>query len=201
MEKTEESFWIETYNGTRFHILDPSPDEIFIQDIAHALSMLCRFNGQCGEFYSIAQHCVHVADYVGDKIISEGSDIRFASYPDIMLRALLHDAAESYCSDVPRPWKKAIPEIKNYEDLISEVIYKKYGCSTSDIEPGLNLLADAVIREADDVMLATEARDLDMNIRNDWTLNAAPMDLEIKPMTQSYAKQSFLEMFFFFHKG
>ena len=57
--------WIQTHCGVRFNPTNPALDAIVIEDIAHALSMQCRFSGHTSEFYSVAQHCVgvsHVCD-------------------------------------------------------------------------------------------------------------------------------------------
>src|SRR5579885_2784587 len=82
--------WIQTYCGVAFYPLDPRPEEILIEDIAHALSMLCRFTGHVKRFYSVAQHCVYV---------SHRCD------PKDALWGLLHDAAEAYLNDISRPVK------------------------------------------------------------------------------------------------
>jgi hypothetical protein len=80
--------WITTYSGKRIHPLDPRPEDIGVMDIAHALSMKCRFNGHTKKFYSVAEHCVHVAS---------------KAKPEDALRALLHDAHEAYLVDLPSP--------------------------------------------------------------------------------------------------
>ena len=53
--------WITTYTGKKFHILDPDPVDVCLEDIAHALSMMCRFNGHVRRFYSVGEHCLHVS--------------------------------------------------------------------------------------------------------------------------------------------
>ena len=53
--------WIQTYSGKKFYPLDPRPEDIDIRDIAHALSLNCRFNGHCRCFYSVAEHSVGVS--------------------------------------------------------------------------------------------------------------------------------------------
>jgi hypothetical protein len=52
--------WIVTYTSKQFYITDPHPDDVDIIDIAHALSMLCRYGGHSAKFYSVAQHSVEV---------------------------------------------------------------------------------------------------------------------------------------------
>ena len=58
MKSTE---WIQTYTGVKFYPLNPCMDDIDIIDIAHSLSLQCRFTGHLSEFYSVAQHSVMVA--------------------------------------------------------------------------------------------------------------------------------------------
>ena len=59
--------WIQVYTGGQFWPLDPRPEEIHIEDIAHALALTCRFTGHCREFYSVAQHSLLVSYYVADQ--------------------------------------------------------------------------------------------------------------------------------------
>ena len=86
MKALRNGSWLQTYTGIQFWPLDPRPEEIDIQDIAHALSLLCRFNGHCQRFYSVAEHSVHVSTILA---------------PEFGLWGLLHDAAEAYLSDIP----------------------------------------------------------------------------------------------------
>lgn len=73
--------------------LDPRPEDVRIQDIAAALSKLCRFAGHCNRFYSVAEHSVLVSHEVP---------------PHLALQALMHDATEAYVVDVPRPLKHGL---------------------------------------------------------------------------------------------
>src|SRR5689334_10911717 len=77
-----------TFSGEPFWPLDPQPEDIRIVDIAHALSLQCRFNGHTKFHYSVAQHSL---------IMSFNVPLQFA------LEALLHDAAEAYIGDLIRP--------------------------------------------------------------------------------------------------
>ena len=84
--------WIQTFTGKRFHLFDPSPDEVCIEDIAHALSNICRFGGHCLTHLSVAEHSVTVSRHVR---------------PSLALPALLHDAPEAYIGDIVTPLKQA----------------------------------------------------------------------------------------------
>ncbi len=92
--------WMQTYSGRRFYPLDPRPDQIDAEDIAHALSLLCRYGGHVDRFYSVAEHCVLMSRAVA---------------PENALAALLHDATEAYVVDVPRPLKRVLEG--NYADI------------------------------------------------------------------------------------
>jgi len=96
--------WIQTAMGRQFWPMDPRPNEVFLDDIAHALSMLCRFGGHCQRFYSVAEHCVLLA--------------RAAPRP-IKRWALLHDASEAYLVDVPRPLK---PFLVGYDEAEAKIM-------------------------------------------------------------------------------
>ena len=56
--------WMQTYTGRQFWPIDPRANEVHIEDIAHALSMMCRYNGHCRTFYSVAEHSVLVSQHV-----------------------------------------------------------------------------------------------------------------------------------------
>ena len=91
--------WVFLASGRRFWIIDPRPEDIYIEDIAHGLSMICRFCGQTRKFYSVSQHSILVSKEL---------------QPQYQLGGLLHDASESYIGDIITPVKKII---KNYDEL------------------------------------------------------------------------------------
>jgi len=165
--------WVTTFTGKKFHFLDPQPEEIDIVDIAHSLSITCRFGGQCKEFYSVAEHSIRMAEIVSEKY---------------KLLALLHDASEAYLPDLPRPMKAELPEFKKMEKNILWAIWEKF-------MPGYpwGLFLD-VIKEADNILLATEARDLMANM-DDWAPLPKPLKEKIKPMKSKAVESLFLFTF------
>jgi hypothetical protein len=165
--------WITTYTGKKFHFKNPQPEEIDIADIAHALSLTCRFAGECKRFYSVAEHSVRVAEIVP---------------PKYKLRALLHDASEAYLPDLPRPMKAELPEFKTMENIILVAIWQKFIAHYPEVGE------KEIIKEADNVMLATEARDL-MDNTNDWAPLPSPLATKIEPMTSMEAELLFLFRF------
>ncbi len=163
--------WIQTWSGGRFHPFAPDPAEVRVADIAHALSLLCRFNGHCRAFYSVAEHAVRVSRAVP---------------PEHALAALLHDAAEAYVSDVPRPVRRRVPDFDAVEARILAVILERFGLPPR--------LPDAV-RAADDALLATELRDLMAPPPEPWALRAEPLPGRIEPWSPAEAERAFLARF------
>lgn len=141
--------WLETYTGLRFDLPIPRPEQIDIRDIAHALSLLCRFNGHCSRFYSVAEHCVLVAD-----TLYPASRVPLVSYMPgrISLLGLLHDAAEAYTGDLAKPVKNCIDgEWSVLESGIENAIY-----AALRIPPPTSEERE-LIKLADLAILATEA--------------------------------------------
>jgi uncharacterized protein len=113
--------WLETYCG-RFWVLDPREEDVYLEDIAHALSQMCRFTGHTRYFYSVAQHCLNML-YVSKKMKYDEK---------IQFYGLLHDSPEIFICDIPNPFKKMIPEYKKIEEGIEKVIYNSFGLPYPD---------------------------------------------------------------------
>lgn len=133
MSDIRQGDWMQTYSGRQFWPLDPRPSEVHIEDIAHALSNMCRFAGHCERFYSVAEHSVHVSHLVPR---------------DCALTALLHDATEAYCVDMPRPLKRFITGYAAVEERLWTAIADQYD---------LPHIMDSAIKYADNQMLRAEA--------------------------------------------
>ena len=120
--------WIQTYTGKKFFPLKPNPADICIEDIAHSLSMQCRFAGHSKQFYSVAQHCNAMVNCW----FPHPEQRELAKY------ALLHDASEAYLTDIPRPLKH-LPEFQFYRKAkkrLTKMIYIKFGLNP--VEPSLS---------------------------------------------------------------
>ncbi len=113
---TPKDAWMETASGGRIHIFDPQPGEIQLDDIVHALGLTCRYGGHCRVHYSVAQHSVHVADIIKKR----GGD------ETLQLQALLHDAAEAYIGDLPRPVKMWMSQFKVLDNFLTSEIMKAF---------------------------------------------------------------------------
>jgi 5'-deoxynucleotidase YfbR-like HD superfamily hydrolase len=103
---------IVTYSGRKFPILRATASDIFIEDIAHALSNICRYTGHCKKLYSVAEHSVRIAN------MCTGNTMK--------LYALLHDAPEAYLSDLSTPVKEQLPRYQEIEKYLQDVIIKRY---------------------------------------------------------------------------
>lgn len=165
--------FIKTHSGINFYPLDPRPEEILIEDIAHALSNLCRFTGHCPEFYSVAQHSAIVSRLVK---------------PQYALHALLHDASEAYICDIARPVKRE-PEMKPYLDIervLQAAIYRKFGLDEN--EPG-------DVKYVDTRILVTEACMFNMLAEDCALYDVERFDIAITPAEPKIAKQLFIDRF------
>jgi len=177
---------VQTYTGRMVDILAPQPDEILIEDIAHALANQCRFNSHTSRYYSVAQHSILVSD-----LAEELTENKQAA-----LYALLHDAHEAYLGDVVRPVRG---QLKNYDKLAATMQHAIDACSDIWIDFRWSPLAtealDQLIKACDDIALATEARDLMPG--GPWVdqIDAQPMTRIISPVSPDIAKIMFLRRF------
>lgn len=160
--------WIQTYTGKKFYPLDPQPKDICFEDIAHALANTCRYNGHSKLFYSVAEHCVRMC---------------VADLPGCPKWRLMHDAAEAYISDCPRPIKPMLSGFQGLEDRIMKVISRKFNLGEPDL---------AAVNYADNVMLATEKRDVLLPGPKWGTELPPPLDEKIHPLTNFAAEHFFI---------
>ena len=172
------SNYITTYTGTRFEPTNPRPDHIRIEDIAHALSLICRGNGHVKTFWSVGEHCICCAKEAAAR-----------GLPDrIILACLLHDASECYMSDIPRPFKSALPEYRAHEDALLDMIYTKYlGSPLSEEE-------QRVLKEIDDALLWYDLTNLlDERPSGEWPEIHIDIDYTFRPFSDVEAE--YLELF------
>ena len=109
-------------SGRRLDLLDPSPFDIEIEDIAHGLARVARWNGQTiGEHaFSVAQHSVVVQEIV--------AHIEPEIEPQWLLAALLHDASEYVIGDMISPFKSALGvNYKDFEARLETAIHVRFG--------------------------------------------------------------------------
>jgi uncharacterized protein len=166
--------WIQTYSGMRFNPTKPNIAAINLQDIAHALSRQCRFSGHVKNYYSVAEHSV---------LVSYLCDAKDA------LAGLLHDASEAYLVDIPAPLKRSgkFSAYLEFEKNMQIAICKKFGLEEAEPES---------VKLADKLILATEARDCLISIREDWVNESTPLPFKILGMNPEEAENCFIKRFF-----
>ncbi|KKL18809.1 hypothetical protein LCGC14_2471800 [marine sediment metagenome] len=179
---------IITYTGKSFNLLEPKPEMVCIEDIAHSLAYQCRYTGHTREFYSVAQHCV---------LMTRNPDL-----PGDPMGKLLHDAGEAYIGDIARPWKSLLSvsighghcgisnePIRKFEQKIQRVI---------GLALGLDLTHSVKIKESDVRMMATEVRDLMPPgfTAKEWGIDISnPVKEVIDPWPPFTAEIRFLELY------
>jgi hypothetical protein len=169
------SNWIQTFTGRKFWPLEPTADDICLEDIAHALSNICRFNGHSLSFYSVAQHAVFVADIIKDL----GYDREFQFY------GLHHDDSEAYLSDITRPVKAYLPNYKMIESNLEKIVLEHFKITDSELKHD-------VMKKADNIALVTEAKYLMSLPPSDWSIKEKPLDKPIITLGPREAEALFL---------
>jgi len=178
--------YISVHSGISFPFTKPKAEHFDINDIAHSLSLQCRYNGHCAEFYSVAEHSVHVSKWVA----SETGSARKA------FDALMHDGSEAYICDVPRPIKPFLdPGYGALEHTVEMALAKKYGLTF----PWCN-----EIKVADSRICLDEYRHL-FEARLGpctWTLPfSEPLGIRLDLWEPKEAKRQFLSQFANLTKG
>lgn len=184
-----ERDWIYTAGGRKFWPLDPRPEEIFIEDIAKHLSATCRFLGACEPEYSVAEHSVRVMRCA--ELQASGSGMTPGQVCEVALWGLLHDAPEAYLCDLVRPMKasQAIKRVyRGFEAGLEQAVCARFGLAQG--EP-------LHVRWADEILLATEFRDLMSHCEiPEWLKKVTPLPDKIVPLaTPDAARRMFLAEF------
>lgn len=163
--------WIETASGKEFWFLSQEP-QFDINDIATALSNICRFNGHSKFFYSVAEHSYYVS-----KLVPK----------EFAYAALLHDATEAYLNDITKPAKELLPDYKQLEEDLTTKLAKYFGFAS-------DFSNHNVIKQADWAQLKIEAYHLLPSKGKNWYF---PDNLQsgFEPLGYSprVAKQLFLD--------
>lgn len=159
----EDPVYIHTFSGIAFDLLNPKPEMILIEDIAHSLSLINRYNGAALFPYSVAQHSLYVAS-----LLSE----------ELRLHGLLHDAAEAYIGDMVSPLKIIMSQYKLIEAKISKVVADMFGLVYP--EPW-------EVKKADLAMLSAERDQVLLPSYGPWYKDfpaPAPITIEVMPWHQ-----------------
>ncbi len=179
--------YIQTASGKLFWPLDPLAEEVELDDIAHALSRMCRWTGHVREFYSVAQHACMVAELVRPVA------------PHLALAALHHDSAEAYLSDICSPTKKFLfigtddDDLETFSDAehkIEQAIFEALAIPLPDA------MGRSAIKTADRAALRLECENLMHPFPDgDWIYTIGLIDRPWEtPWTPTLAKHKFLEL-------
>lgn len=163
--------WMQTFTGGVFWPMDPRAEEVHIADIAHALSLQCRYAGHCERFYSVAEHSV----YVSHEVPAEHA-----------LTALLHDATEAYCVDVPRPIKGYLDNYEAIEWRLWRAVAARFGLP-DEMPP--------VVKVADNAVLLAEAAQIVKPHPLPWAVEGTPADVVIECLPPWQAEAFFMRRF------
>jgi len=161
--------WIQTYTGGQFDPLNPRTEDVNIIDIAHALSMKCRYTGHAPQFYSVAQHSVLASMFCSDS-----------------RAALMHDGGEAYLPDVARPIKQYLPGFMEMEDAVLSVIFDAFKVKS--------LILPDCVHEIDLRLLASEWGWMGWP-RLDWMESIERVPLNFVSWSPGMAKVLFLRRF------
>ncbi|MGH6871014.1 MAG: HD domain-containing protein [Rhizomicrobium sp.] len=142
--------WQRMLSGRRLDLLDPSPLDVEIEDIAHGLARVARWNGQTkgAHAFSVAQHCLVV-----ERIAAE---LKPVLSREARLAALLHDAPEYVVGDLISPFKAAVGiDYKDFELRLLSAIHVRFG-----LPARMPAAVSALIKRADQVSAFHEATQL-----------------------------------------
>lgn len=167
---------IRLRSGVLFSYNDPDACPVTIDDIASALSNVCRFAGHLPHFYSVAQHAVNTSLIVPE---------------EHAFSALMHDTAEAFTNDLPTPLKFAFPVFKTLEVQIEAAMSRRFGFTYP--------LADAV-KLADLQMLGLEKTHIKRDTSHWSTLDGVEFEhlrgkVNLSRMTPERAKRWFLDRY------
>jgi 5'-deoxynucleotidase YfbR-like HD superfamily hydrolase len=181
--------WQRMLSGRRLDLLNPSPVDIEIEDIAHGLSRVARWNGQTvGDYpFSVAQHSLLVEELAGKA--GEMS-------PAWHLAILLHDAPEYVIGDMISPFKNALHlDYRAFEDRLQQAIHIRFGLPpviTPDLKKRIKD-ADRAAAWFEATTLAGFSEDEALKIFGPKPdIKKAP---ELKPLAPDECKKKFLKRF------
>jgi 5'-deoxynucleotidase YfbR-like HD superfamily hydrolase len=176
-------------SGRRLDLLDPSPLDVEIVDIAHGLARVARWNGQTlgDHAFSVAQHSLIVETFAGR--LDPG--LRAAD----RLMALLHDAPEYVIGDMISPFKNALGvDYRAFEDRLERAIHLRFG-----LPPKTPAALKALIKRADLACAWVEATQLAgfNETESDQFFGRPPPDCRVKltALSAPEAQSQFLARF------
>jgi uncharacterized protein len=181
--------WQRMLSGRRLDLLDPSPFDIEIEDIAHGLSRVARWNGQTNgsHAFSVAQHSIAVLDIC--EALKPGLDPRWR------MAALLHDAPEYVIGDLISPFKAAVGlDYKAFERRLQGAIHIRFGVPAEPPQTVAALIkrADRMSAFYEAVALAGFSESEARKFFGAPRLESAP---DLTPLSSEAAQRRFLKRF------
>lgn len=167
---------IQTFTGKMFDLFNPNRDEIDLRDIAHALSMICRYGGHSRLFYTVAEHCTLMALHFEER----------GEY-DLARVALLHDTSEAYMGDVVRPLKLRLPLYQQVEEVLLKNILIKFG-----MPPEIPF----AVKEAD-LRICNDEREV-LLLPRPWSPaidDLPPLGVEVRAWSPIAARHNYMDTF------
>ncbi len=187
--ETSPRAWQRMLSGRRLDLLNPSPLDIEIEDIAHGLARVARWNGQTkgDHAFSVAQHSLLVERFV--------AELKPRSARSLRLSALLHDAAEYVIGDLISPFKAAVGlDYKSFELTLARAIHIRFGLPPEN-EPE----EVALIKRADHLSAFFEATQLaGFSVAEARKFFGAPRGVSpprLVPLSTTEAQSAYLERF------
>lgn len=200
--------FMDTLSGKQISILAPQPEDYLLEDIAHHLAMQVRRNGAVPRFYSVAEHSTNVtlgvcSVYGGRGTLTSGlvlapddfgtflvgievpPDLEPYSFWGALLRAHLHDAAETALGDCISPLKRNLPEYQRIEALHMAAVHAAFGFSSDDDWSSV----DGTIHQIDTQVYVTE-----YHVLCNGPEPFAPLPVSIDALDWQTAKDAYLAM-------
>jgi len=172
MNSKKNTMWIQTFTGKKFYPFDPKPEDVCLEDIAHALSLKCRFGGHSKYFYSVGEHCLRMVE---------------SSLPGDRILMLFHDVSEAYLPDICTPIKDVFTGFRTAEKDILKAVGDKFGFKV----PKSGLPKE--IKDADRILAATERRDLMQDVDYVWPNSfPSPLNNVIHPCKPAHIEKTFM---------
>lgn len=134
---------MNVYSGHKVDPLHIKEEDIYLEDIAHALSLISRGNGHIKYFYSVTQHSLNCAKEAQSRGYNK----------HVVLSCLFHDASEAYMSDLITPIKKQMKEYQVIGDKLLETIFQAFHIQLKDEEK-------IIWKEMDHLLLEAELKEM-----------------------------------------
>ena len=165
---------MRTVDGKYIDFANPQPDQISLDAIATGLSSECRFGNQLRKHYSVAEHCSHCLDVARRRGLSL----------EIKRAVFMHDAAEAFCKDIPKPLKILLPNYKIIEDRLQRVIEAKYGIANDEETRNAVKAIDLAVLKAEKTALTSQDEQHDLS-------DVPDVDIDFQCYNRNTAKYKF----------